>query len=668
MRIFLTLALMLFVPLVQALPEDFNEYFKNRQRAAQQHVLANLPATGNSIHAQLIRFETNTGPLDAQAFITTIEKLRARRDTSDFNLNSLVRMLYQYGDSPLWRTSDYGPDLKADIVALVLGFKYWIDEPGIDDMVYWSENHQILFHACAFLMGQMFPDAVFTNSGMTGMELKNKHRPMLLRWLELRARAGFSEWHSNNYYEEDIGPLLNLVDFADDPLVARNAEGVAQLLLLDMALYSHGGVFGGSHGRTFERNNVTPERAATRGVNHLVFAQGSFTGTSGVSFSPLSVTTRFRPDPTIVLIGRKDWHSAQGIPAVWNDYSRMGFDPGNAHEFGVSLDPDNYDDVVIWWGNGGYILPEVVGGTFETGKAYDIFEGSEFFRPFGGLVLFWDMGALDPVLKNPLYLNAAQAISLQTTHTVSHHKPGAMLSVAQDKSKGNLSFQNHAWSAVLNGNIKVFSNHPLLNNGTNSNLDYYTGAASMPRIAQYEDVALILNKPNALLTALASDAARTTHAFWPVERFDEVHKAGRWHFGRKDDGYIALYSHNRGNITKEGRFANREIIAPGIINLWICEIGWQGEDGSFADFIERVSQQKVSFQKYYDQRVLYSSDQGELRFSWSGDFSVNGQKVPLTDNPRYGNPFVQTQWKDSRFHLQAGELSSEIHFDFGEGR
>ena len=647
-----------------ALPADFSHYFRERQQLAQAHVLDNLEGISRNIYGQLVRFETGVGPLDVQAFTETIDKLTERRDTSDFNLSALVRMLYQYGESPLWAQSDYGPDLKQAIETLVLGFKYWIDEPGVDPMVYWSENHQILFHSAAYLMGQMFPDRVFTNSGLTGKELQAKHRPMLNRWLQLRAKAGFSEWHSNNYYEEDLGPLLNLIDFADDPQLVQNADGVAQLLLLDIALYSHGGVFGGSHGRTFEKNLVTPENESTRATAHLVFGQGSFNRTGGVSFSPLSVSKHFLPDPAIVLIGRKDWHEQQGLPSVWNDYSRMGFDPSNAHEFGVSTDPDNFDDVMVWWGNGGYILPEVLPGTFNMGEAYNTFQGSDFFQPFAGLVLFWDLGVLDPLLKNPIYLNAAQAISLQTTHTVVHHKPDVMLSVAQDKSKGNLSFQNHAWSAVLNDDIQIISNHPMQDRGLGGNLNYFTGAASMPRIAQHQDVALILNKPNALFTALVSREARTTHAHWPVERFDEVQQKGRWYFGRKDEGYIALYSYNRSAIAQEGRYVNQEIIAPGIVNLWICEIGWAGEDGSFDQFVERVSNQRVSFQKFFGQKVVYESDQGQLQFSWDGDFTVDHQWTPLTDNPRYDNPFVKTAWKDDTFVLNAGELQSEIRFDF----
>ena len=43
----------------------------------------------------------------------------------------------------------------------LLNFKFWLDEPGLDAMCYFTENHQILFQVAAYLTGQLWPDAVF---------------------------------------------------------------------------------------------------------------------------------------------------------------------------------------------------------------------------------------------------------------------------------------------------------------------------------------------------------------------------------------------------------------------------------------------------------------------------------------------------------------------------
>ena len=41
-------------------------------------------------------------------------------------------------------------------------------------------------------------------------ELANR---LIRRWIGFRGMFGFSEWHSNTYFNEDIPPLVNLVDF-----------------------------------------------------------------------------------------------------------------------------------------------------------------------------------------------------------------------------------------------------------------------------------------------------------------------------------------------------------------------------------------------------------------------------------------------------------------------
>ncbi|MDC7244181.1 MAG: hypothetical protein PQJ44_09900 [Sphaerochaetaceae bacterium] len=43
-----------------------------------------------------------------------------------------------------------------------------------DSMCYWSENHQILFSVSEYLAGQMFSDKIFTQTGFTGKQHKQR--------------------------------------------------------------------------------------------------------------------------------------------------------------------------------------------------------------------------------------------------------------------------------------------------------------------------------------------------------------------------------------------------------------------------------------------------------------------------------------------------------------
>ena len=69
--------------------------------------------------------------------------------------------------------------------------------------------------------------------------------------MDVLARAFWiSEWLSNVYYEEDLYPLLNLVDFAPDEAVRTRAKMLVDQLALNMALNSYKGEFRATHGRT----------------------------------------------------------------------------------------------------------------------------------------------------------------------------------------------------------------------------------------------------------------------------------------------------------------------------------------------------------------------------------------------------------------------------------
>ena len=96
----------------------------------------------------------------------------------------------------------------------LLGYRYCLEEPGRSETIMWTENHQILGHGSDYLVGQMFPDAIFTNDGQNRARASRKARAAVLRWLNYHARTGMAEWDSIPYYVMDLAALLNLVEFA----------------------------------------------------------------------------------------------------------------------------------------------------------------------------------------------------------------------------------------------------------------------------------------------------------------------------------------------------------------------------------------------------------------------------------------------------------------------
>jgi hypothetical protein len=203
--------------------------------------------------------------------IETIEGINQRKDCSDFYLVGLLGMLHRYGDDPSFPES-----LKQPLEECVLNFRYWADEPGRDAMWFWSENHQILFHACEILAGQLYPDRLFTNAGQTGQWHREKGERMALAWLHKRGAGGFREWDSNCYFEEDVLALSHLADLAESQAVYDLSTVIMDKLFLTMALNSYKGTFGSTHGRTYTPHIKGARQEATAGVGRLMWGLGAF--------------------------------------------------------------------------------------------------------------------------------------------------------------------------------------------------------------------------------------------------------------------------------------------------------------------------------------------------------------------------------------------------------
>lgn len=209
--------------------------------------------------------------LKTNVIAETITGINRRADCSDFYLVGLLGMMHRSMDDP-----SFPHELKGPLEQCVLNFKYWMDEPGSDAMCYWSENHQILFHACEILAGQLYPEQIFSNVEQTGQWHREKGGRMALSWLRKRASGGFREWDSNCYFEEDVLALAHLADLAEDTQVRELATIVLDKLLFTMALNSYRGAFGSTHGRTYTPLIKGARLESTAGISRLAWGMGVF--------------------------------------------------------------------------------------------------------------------------------------------------------------------------------------------------------------------------------------------------------------------------------------------------------------------------------------------------------------------------------------------------------
>ena len=215
--------------------------------------------------------------------------IRSHKDCCDFYLIGQLYVLMNYAD----RLSEtYLSALKEAI----LTFRFWIDEPGNDVMWFFSENHALLFHACQYLSGQLFPDEVFTVSGLTGREAVQKARRMLEGWFDDFEREFMTEWNSNAYLPIDTMAFgyMYLMMRGDDPLRERVRKALDRIFLC-LAMYGHKRTFASSYGRSYEKQlkgNLTNGPAS---LLYWAYGEGMITSETG-AYVPLCLSDYRAPE------------------------------------------------------------------------------------------------------------------------------------------------------------------------------------------------------------------------------------------------------------------------------------------------------------------------------------------------------------------------------------
>jgi hypothetical protein len=630
-------------------PDDLE--FADRKLQYLAHCRLNpAPLNTKGVYYELARLAAGGRPHQG-IFHAALDFIEQRRDCADFVLHGILRLLYQFADHP-WISQD----LLERARDTVLEFKYWPDEPGIDSMCTWTENHQILFASAAYLAGQLYPEANFGNSGHSGREKMAINRPRIQRWLDLRFRTGFSEWLSHVYYDEDVAALLSLINFSLEAEIRRRAAMVLDLLLLDIALNSFQGVFGSTHGRSYENSKKWASQEGTSATQKLLFGIGQYSMFDNMSAACLALSPNYRPPPVLAAI------AADLERQVMENRQRMGIRLDEAERWGLGL--QEFEDGMVLLSLEAYAHPRNAALVMRMMDAFNWWE-NDFLAPFGRYrrLLDWLRRArlLAPVVRLfqwDLGRNTREEVNLYTYRT-----PDYLLSCAQDYRPGYGGDQQHIWQATLGPNAVCFTTHPGKLSGPSPS--YWAGSGQLPRAAQVGNVLFAIYNLHRKLALYVPTRLLFTHAWLPHDQFDEFIEQAGWIFARKDEGYLALRSQQpyRWQI-QPGEDQQRELIADGRRNIWICELGRRADDGPFAQFVERISQAELHFAGL---NVTYRSpSQGKLTFGWRQPLRQNGRAISLHDYPRYQNPYTQSEFPAGKIEVRRGNQWLRLDWEKGE--
>jgi hypothetical protein len=505
--------------------------------------------------------------LDAKILFEAVETVNRRQKGSELTLLALIGALARFGSK-----TEFPRSLKKEIKKCALGYIYWPEEPSGERAVYTYESQAVLYHAGEVLVGQLYPDQIFTHSGKDGRWHRKHAEGLALTWLKKVGSQGLSDWDSNARLAGVLVALSHLADLARTEEVYDLASVVMDKLFFGLALNSFWGVPGSTHGHadtavSLKGGLLEP----TAGITRLMWGMGVFNHFTAGSVS---------------LACMKNYE----LPPIISDIA-------------ASLMEEMWDR-----------------------------ERSIINKPCGAEI------AEDEINK------------------VTYKTPNYMLSSALDYHAGEKGHREHIWQATLGPAAVVFVTHP----GNSSEREalapnFWVGNAILPRAAQWKDVLVSLyNFPQ------GEDWMGFTHAYFPVVEFDEYTLREGWAFARKGEGYLALTASLGIELVKQGKTALRELRSYGAKNVWLCHMGRAAQDGSFADFQEKILALKVTFAGLSVECQTLRGD--SLAFNWEDPLLLNGQEQPLKGYKHFENPYCTADLPAERMEIQFNQ--SLLRLDF----
>jgi hypothetical protein len=509
-------------------------------------------------------------PIGEDALAAELSELCAfvdmRRDCADFRAIALLAVVL---GSKVPEASE--EQVKRSLV----GFKYWMAEPGDDAMCFWSENHQLLFATAEYLAGATYSDETFSNDRRTGAEHRDNGRRRLVNWLGLRFRFGFSEWLSPVYYEEDVAALSLLVDHAPDAEIAERAAGVLDLLLLDCALHRFEGHFAASSGRLYESQKKHPASSEMQPIVDLAFTDDEICA----DWNRIGMVFCLRRSYEVPAVIREIAHD----PAPRTVRSGHGLDIAEA----VALydAPDDTESTgALLWAMEAFVNPRAIRTTM---TAFDAWRMAT--NPFLSALkaLEWVPRGLLPIamrLAKPVVAGTA----LERAHVTTTRSHSYMLSSAQHYRPGHYGDQQHLWHVILPGGVPIFATHPgspLFDDATRRKTpSAWVGNGVNPDVATAGPVLLAVYDTRGRRGYGEAKRVKGSHLYVPFGELDECARGSHWLAVRQGGGLVGVLATSE-LVAESGKSLRQD----GPVTGWVVVCAELADHGSLDGFSSWLS-------------------------------------------------------------------------------
>ncbi|MHA7155683.1 hypothetical protein [Arthrobacter sp. TMN-50] len=211
----------------------------------------------------------DTTTVGAEDLESALHRVLTRGDCADFEVVSLL-LAWHWIPEQQWDAA-----VRTEVAAAITGMKYWITQPGLDAMCYFTENHQFVWHVAELLAGETFPDAVFDVDCRSGSEHAAEASARAAGWLTRKLRGGFSEFDSNAYLAIDSYALCALIELSQEESLVNASRTLLDKVLVTLATNSWRGTHGAAHGRSYVHTLRSSRFEETSPILRLIAGVGT---------------------------------------------------------------------------------------------------------------------------------------------------------------------------------------------------------------------------------------------------------------------------------------------------------------------------------------------------------------------------------------------------------
>ena len=245
---------------------SFSETPYNTYEERRHEALLSAASRGHGLLSEVAKMALGQWPsVETQTILDAIEGVLRCEEASACSLMVLLGMMSRYG-----KNEAFPVGLAGAIERCALGFAYRSPSMGAQ-----SEDLDIVVLTCAILAGQWYPTGAFAD-GHSGTSLRERAEQQALAWMHARGATGFPAWDAQDVFEQDLAALSHLADLATTTQVYDLAAVIMDKMLFSMAVNSFRGVFGSSHGSTWNSMITGGSLEATSGIARLVWGMGAF--------------------------------------------------------------------------------------------------------------------------------------------------------------------------------------------------------------------------------------------------------------------------------------------------------------------------------------------------------------------------------------------------------